>query len=207
MKFLEIIFGEKIYLILSFFIKIYLILKGFKIGKNFYIKSFPDLKLKAKENNIIIGDNVNILGKIDIRTREKGFLRICDNVKIEGGCRIVAAREGRICIDNNSIITLGAIINGGGDVYIGKYTVIGPRNVINSNEHKFNKNQNIQDQGFLHKAVFIGSDCWTGANVTIAKGVKISDKSIIGANSFVNKDTEEAFIYGGVPIKKIGQRN
>ena len=29
----------------------------------------------------------------------------------------------------------------------------------------------------------------------------------IGANSFVNKDTEESSIYGGVPIKKIGERN
>ena len=120
MKFFEIIFGEKLYLILSFFIKIYLILKGFKIGKNFYIKSFPDLKLKANENNIIIGDNVNILGKIDIRTREKGFLRICDNVKNKVGCRIVAEREGRICIDNNAIMTLGDIISGGGDGYIGQ---------------------------------------------------------------------------------------
>ncbi len=207
MKFLEIIFGNKIYRVLSFFIKLFLISKGFKIGKNFYIKNFPDLKLKAEENNVIIGNNVSILGKIDIRTREKGFLKICDNVKIEEGCRIVAARDGKIILDNNSVITIGTIINGGGDINIGKYSVIGPRNVINSNEHLFKRDQNIQEQGFIHKAVFIGSDCWTGANVTIAKGVKLADKSIIGANSFVNKDTEEGFIYGGVPIKKIGERN
>tara|TARA_B100001057_G_C22692487_1_gene888347 strand:- start:138 stop:761 length:624 start_codon:yes stop_codon:yes gene_type:complete len=207
MKFFEIIFGERIYFFLSFFIKLFLIAKGFKIGKNFYIKSFPDLKLKANEKNVIIGNNVSILGKIDIRTREKGFLKICDNVKIEEGCRIVAAREGKIILDNNSVITIGTIINGGGDIYVGEHSVIGPRNVINSNEHLFKKDQIIQAQGFLHKPVFIGSDCWTGANVTIAKGIKIADKSIIGANSFVNKDTEEAFIYGGVPIKKIGERN
>ena len=54
MKFFEIIFGEKIHLFLSFFIKLILISKGFKIGKNFYIKGFPDLKLKAKENIDII---------------------------------------------------------------------------------------------------------------------------------------------------------
>jgi acetyltransferase-like isoleucine patch superfamily enzyme len=207
MKFFEVIFGEKIYFILSFFIKLFLIYKGFKIGKNFYIKNFPDLKLNAEQNNVIIGNNVSILGKIDIRTREKGYLKIGDNVKIEKGCRFVAAREGKIVIDSNAVITLDAIINGGGDIYIGKYSVIGPRNVINSNEHLFKKNQIIQQQGFLHKAVFIGSDCWTGANVTIAKGIKIADKSIIGANSFVNKDTEESSIYGGVPIKKIGERN
>ena len=89
MKFFEVIFGEKIYFILSFFIKLFLIYKGFKIGKNFYIKNFPDLKLKAEQNNVIIGNNVSILGKIDIRTREKGYLKIGDNVDIAGGSGVI----------------------------------------------------------------------------------------------------------------------
>ena len=206
MKFLEIIFGYKIYFLTSFFIKLILISKGFKIGRNFFIKNFPDLKLKAKENNITIGNNVSILGKIDIRTRERGFIKIGNNVTIDLGCRIVSARDGKIFFDDNSIINQGAIINGGGDIYIGKYTVIGPRNIINSNEHIFKIEKNIQEQGFLHKPVYIGEDCWTGSHVTISQGVIISDKSIIGANSFVNKDTEKASIYGGVPIRRIGNR-
>ena len=207
MQLLEFIFGKNVYYITSYLIKLILILKGIKIGKNFYITELPKLKLNAVENNVIIGDNVSIYGKIDLRTREKGYLNIGNYVKIESGCRIVSAREGKIIINDNVIITTGTIINGGADIYIGKFTILGPRNTINSNEHLFSLNENIQEQGFLHRPVFIGEDCWTGANVTICKGAKLADKSIIGANSFVNKDTEKGSINGGVPIKKLGMRS
>ena len=188
MKFLTLIFGNIFYLLLSIIIKQLLKIKGFKVGKNFFIKGYPLLTLKAKKTNIIIGDNVKILGDIDIRTRENGSIHIEDNVKIEENCRFVAAREGRINIKKGAVITTGAIINGGADVIIGENTIIGPRNGINANEHNYNLNLKINEQGFIHKPVYVGKDCWTGANVTIAKGVTIGDKSIIGANSFVNKD-------------------
>ena len=97
---------------------------------------------------MIIGDNVSIYGKIDLRTREKGYLKIGNYVKIESGCRIVSAREGKIIINDNVIITTGTIINGGADIYIGKFNILGPRNTINSNEHLYSLNENIQEQAF-----------------------------------------------------------
>ena len=60
--------------------------------------------------------------------------------------------------------------------------------------------------GFDYGKIIIGDDCWTGANVVIAKGVEISYKSIIGANSFVNKDTEKFSINAGSPSKLIRYR-
>ena len=202
MKFLSFIFGRKIYYIFSYFIKLILISKGFKIGSNFYIEAIPKLKLNAKINRIKIGDNVQIFGEIDIRTRENGSIFIDDNSKIDHNCRFVAAREGKIYIGKNTNIAAGAMFNGGGDLIVGENCIFGPRNIFNANEHNFKKDLNINEQGFTHKAISMGDDCWTGANVVVAKGVSISDKSIVGANSFVNKDTEENSINAGSPAKK-----
>lgn len=206
MNLLTFIFGKKILKVFSFFIKSILILKGFKIGKNFYIEAIPKLKLNATKVDIVFGDNVKVLGMIDLRTREAGSIFFGDNVMIEDDCRFVSARNGKIKIGNNSTVTTGAILNGGADLIIGENCILGPRNTLNANEHNFKKNQNIQDQGYTHQAIQIGSDCWFGANVVIAKGVTISDKSIIGANSFVNKSTEKNSINAGSPAKQIGDR-
>tara|TARA_B100000780_G_C21087953_1_gene438346 strand:+ start:389 stop:1012 length:624 start_codon:yes stop_codon:yes gene_type:complete len=207
MNFLCFISGKKIYYIFSYFVKLILILKGFKVGSNFYIEAIPKLKLNSKINRIKIGNNIQILGEIDIRTRENGSISFDDNVKIESNCRFVAAREGKILIGKNTCITTGAIFNGGADLIIGENCIFGPRITFNANEHNFKKDMNINEQGFTHKSILVGNDCWVGANVVVAKGVSISNKSIIGANSFVNKDTEENSINAGSPAKKIGYRN
>ena len=207
MKYLSFILGNWIYLIHSLIVKSILRLKGFKIGKNFKIRGVPLLKLNSENIDISFGDNITILGDIDIRTREKGSIHFGNNVKIEENCRLVAAKKGKIVLKDNVVVTCNAIINGGADIKLDENSIIGPRNTINANEHVFELKKDIKDQGFIHKPIYIGKDCWTGANVTIAKGVNIKDKSIIAANSFVNKDTEEASINGGVPSKFLSKRN
>ena len=62
-------------------------------------------------------------------------------------------------------------------------------------------------QGFDHKKVIIEDDCWTGINSVITQGVTIKKGSIIGANSVVNKSTEEYSINVGAPSIKIKNRN
>jgi len=178
---------------------------GIKINNNARILSFPKLKIKGKPDNIIIG-NVEILGKVDIRNRENGKIVIEDHCKIESDCRFVSAREGTICIGSGSTITTGAILNGGGNISIGKNCILGNRITINANEHVFKKDKLIKLQGFVHKDVTIEDDCWFGTNVVINKGVTIKTGSVIGASSLVNKDTEAYSINVGIPAKKIGQR-
>ena len=142
----------------------------------------------------------------DLRIRENGKIIIEDNCKIENDCRLVSARDGTIILSEGSTLTVGAIINGGSDVIIGKNCVIGPRAIINANDHKFEGKAPIKDQGFIHEKVVIEEDCWFGANVVVNKGVTIRKGSVIGACSLVTKNTDEYSINFGVPTKKIKSR-
>ena len=50
--------------------------------------------------------------------------------------------------------------------------------------------------------IIIGNNVWIGCRCLILKGSIIPDKSVIGANSFVNKHLEKAnAIYGGQPAR------
>lgn len=51
--------------------------------------------------------------------------------------------------------------------------------------------------------VAIGNHVWIGMNVTVLKGVKIGDGSIIAAGAVVNKDVPENCMVAGVPARVI----
>lgn len=184
---------------------IYLRVLGLKVDFGAKFSNIPLLDIKGNARDIVIG-KVVILGEIDIRNRESGKIIFENGCKIEAGCRFVSARNGTIKIAEGTVITTGAIINGGADVMIGQNCIFGPRVIINANEHVFKKNQLIKDQGFIHKRISVGNDCWFGANVAVNKGVTISSGSVIGAYSLVTKDTEPNSINFGIPTKKIGYR-
>lgn len=204
--FLALVTGGVYWRLHSLLMKAILRAYGVQVGKGVHVRGVPKLKLRGKASNIVLGDNVTILGDIDLRNRENGRIIFRDQVTIEHGCRFVSAREGTIEIGEGSIITTGAIINGGADVRVGRQCVIGPRASINANEHVFVRDIPIREAGFVHKDVIIGDDCWLSANVVIMKGVHLADGTVVGAGAVVTKSTEPYGIYAGLPARKIGER-
>jgi acetyltransferase-like isoleucine patch superfamily enzyme len=114
--------------------------------------------------------------------------------------------------------TLNIIEYGNGtDLYIGKFTSIGPgvkifldygghNSSLVSNypfQHLYNNifdgqkycTTNGRNKGDVH----IGNDVWLGMNVLILNGVTINDGAIVGANSVVTKDVEPYEFVAGNP--------
>ena len=114
--------------------------------------------------------------------------------------RIVSARDGIIKIGEGSAIGPYTIINGGGNVMIGK-TIFMKNISINANDHEHKRLMSIFDQGFIYENVIIEDDVWLGANVCNNKGVTVKKGSVIGANAVVTKDTDQYSINVGVPSK------
>lgn len=52
--------------------------------------------------------------------------------------------------------------------------------------------------------VFIGDCCYIGPRSVIAKGVRIGSRSVIGANSFVNRDIAADTVAAGTPCRPMG---
>lgn len=205
---ISFISNRKIWKLISFFIKFYLVFfYKIKVGNNFYSESFPIITTKGFSKNIIIGNNVKFLGVVDLRNRENGKIIVKDDVIIEGYSRFVAAREGLIIIGEKTHIGGFANWNGGGRIAIGKKCIFAQRSSLQSSSHNFKSTMDIMDQGYTHGNIIVGDDCFFGTNVMVKENVNIEKGSIIGANSVVTKDTFAGSVNAGVPAREIRKRN
>ena len=95
---------------------------------------------------------------------------------------------------------------------IGKKVIFGPRPTIITGDHRIDvigkyimdSNDKLPEND---AAVVIEDDVWTGANVTILKGVTIGRGSVIAAGAVVTKSCPPYSIIGGVPAKLMKMRS
>lgn len=110
-----------------------------------------------------------------------------------------------------------------GDVEVGENTWIGPNVILDGSGAKLRIGSfcsiSAGVQVYTHNSVAwslsggnavadineitIGNNCYIGPNVVIAKGVQIGDRTIIGANSFVNSSLPSNCKAWGVPAKVV----
>ena len=113
-------------------------------------------------------------------------------------------------IGDRSKTNSNVIINAdfGGRIMIGSDVLIGPNTVIRSSNHLFqDKSKTIYMQGHSSGRIIIGDDVWIAANVTILPDVTIGKGAVIAAGAVVNRNISPYTVVGGVPAKKIGERN
>tara|TARA_Y100001970_G_scaffold294353_1_gene451310 strand:- start:10976 stop:11515 length:540 start_codon:yes stop_codon:yes gene_type:complete len=144
----------------------------------------------------------NILDKLRMILLKTSGAKIGDNSFVHP--KVMILNPENLIIGNNSAIGSNSEIFNYEEFFIGDNVDIGTQFYINTNNHKIeNPKEPLAYQGTVSKKIKVGSDIWIGARVTILSGVKISDRTVIGAGSVVTKDTESGNVYAGVPAKKI----
>lgn len=135
--------------------------------------------------DIQLGNNCSLGVGVFLNTGEKSQIKIGNNVGI------------------NDYVYISAVYG----IEIGDCSRIGEFVSIRDNDHVFsNPDQPICTQGFMGKAIKIGSDVWIGRGVFIGKGVEIGDGAVIGANSVVTKSIPPFAVAVGSPAKVIKYR-
>ena len=122
----------------------------------------------------------------------------------------------QVCVSypENVSIGSGTYINGGeicaspnATIKIGNNCLISYNFFCRTDSHIYkSRNTPINKQGNTEKNIVIGDDVWIGYDVKIMPGVTIANGCVIGAGAVVTKDTEPYSVYGGVPAKKILER-
>lgn len=120
-------------------------------------------------------------------------LRMGKKSEVTFGEKIVSDGRMVMIVDNNGKLTIGShvyfnedtMISCKGQIEIGSGCRFGPNVKIFDNNHRFDAINGVTDQ---HKAgkVFIGENCWIGANVVILKDTKIGKNCVIGAGCVVS---------------------
>jgi len=84
-------------------------------------------------------------------------------------------------------------------VYIGEHTMFGPAVQIYTATHPLDAQARRTRE--CAKPIHIGSDCWIGGGAIILPGVRIGDKTVIGAGSVVTKDVPAGVLAVGNPCR------
>lgn len=133
--------------------------KTFRLGPNNYLDISPDATFK-------IGENVYINESNNFAVKKSAHLSIGKNTYI--------TRTTIACMER---------------IEIGENCILGEGLKIFDQNHKYTTEPfSVSKTDFNTAPVKIGNNVWTGANVTVLKGVTIGDNVIIGANCLIYKD-------------------
>jgi acetyltransferase-like isoleucine patch superfamily enzyme len=184
-------------------------------SKNIHIKKNSQLRGQIFVTNnasLYVDENVklNKYSKIEVNS-VNGTLRIGKNVSIDEFSTI--GTKYTIILEEN--VTSSRFFNCSGEVYVGEGTMFGPNVFISSGTHQISSQETIRNLDFeyekLNKGpynnpVYIGKNCWIGANVVILPGIRLGEGCVVAANCVVTKSFQSFSIIGGVPSKFIKTR-
>lgn len=92
------------------------------------------------------------------------------------------------------------VILDGAPVTIGNHVLFGPKVGLYTSNHLFDATER-QRGGCVACPIKIGDNCWLAANVSVAPGVTIGAKTIIGAGSVVTHDIPANVVAAGNPCR------
>ena len=169
--------------------RIYLQLRGVKVGSGFTCIGRPGLNLK-RGARIRLGNRVTLCNSA------------MANPVAEGGrCRLATVAAGAELIIHYQVGMSSALICCATRVEIGSGTIIGGgAMILDTDFHPHMPDGSWgTDQKAVSKPVTIGKNCFIGARAIILKGVTIGDGAVVGAGAVVSRDVPKYAIVAGNP--------
>jgi maltose O-acetyltransferase len=107
-----------------------------------------------------------------------------------------------ITLGQNVFFNFNCVVLDVAPVIIGSRTLFGPNVQIYTATHPVNYKERASGLEFA-KPITIGEDVWVGGSAVICPGVKIGDRSIIGAGSVVTRGIPDDVFAAGNPCRVI----
>jgi len=178
---------------------VYKLVFGIRGGRNLRIGKGV---VTTPRSGLWCGDGVSV----DKGSEILGNVTLSDRVHIHRDA-ILRSFSGEISIGEGTTVNPFCTIYGQGGVSIGRHVSIATKVTIVAANHAFRDvGSLIKTQGVTALGIVIGDDVWIGANAVVLDGVRIGDGAIVAAGAVVTKDVNRYEIAGGVPAKKIGER-
>lgn len=125
-------------------------------------------------------------------------------------CRLIVRGDGRLSIDEGTVVNPGTRIEAHDSIAIGRYCQISHEVVIfDTNSHSLDAAERRRalrgeaPEAAVTAPVTIGDDVWIGMRSIILKGVSIGDGAIIAAGSVLTSDVPAGSVFAGNPAKRV----
>lgn len=181
----------------------------FLISRNvFLLETNGTIKIDAPIKTGMIQIGYGKVGIFDMK-RSRSIWEVSGKVTFKGkakighGAKISVGKDAHLELGNNFIVSAESEIVAKKNIQFGDNVMIAwDCLIMDSDLHKiYDKTGKLVN---FPEPIIIGQKVWIGCRNVILKGSKISDGSIIGANSFLSKDiSDKSGIFVGNPIKLI----
>lgn len=161
----------------------------------------------AKTAEVVLNDKVWLAQDHQIEALAGSKIIIGSNVHFGKRAIIIAGPGASITIAEGCFFNHDISITALSAIDIGRNSIFGPYTYISDHNHQFASGMLIKEQGYDTQSLSVGSDVWLGVGVTLIKGASVGDGSVIAARAVVNKQIPDDEIWGGIPAKKIGDRD
>lgn len=94
-----------------------------------------------------------------------------------------------------------------GSIHVGDDCLIATGCKFIDHDHSMDLGTPMNQQPNAIAPIHLESDVWLGVNVVVLKGVTIGTGAVVAAGAVVTKSVPPGEIWGGVPARKIGERN
>lgn len=119
---------------------------------------------------------------------------------------IIATHGGYVHIGDHVSLHPFSVIYGYGGVTIKNGARIATSTVIVASTHGMDDPDSKIADNWSGEGIVIGEDVWIGAGVRVLDGIKIGNRSVIGAGAVVTKNIPDASVAVGVPAKVVKRR-
>ena len=158
------------------------------IGEGVHIAETAVIQPSARGSRLVIGGHTQVYDHVVLR--------------FVGG-------SGDIVIGEHCYLNPGCVLYSGNGITFGNYVLLAPGVKVVPSNHAFSSRDiPIRHQGFMDSkgGVFVEDDVWVGANAVLLDGASIGQGAIIAAGAVVSGIVPRYEIWGGVPAKKIRER-
>ena len=160
---------------------------------------------------IVISPNARVSPLADIEDSTRGTrIVIEDGAVIDSFVKIKPAGGlGDVLIGRNCTINSCVVIYTGNGVIMGEGVAIAANCTLAPVNHEYaSRHKTIAEQRFRPSkgGIVIEDDVWIGANCVILDGAILRKGCVVGAHSLVKGELDAYAVYGGNPLKKIGER-
>lgn len=152
------------------------------------VSRLADIEDSVRGTRIVIGEGVTI----------DAFVKI----KPAGG-------SGDVVVGPHCTINSGCVLYTGNGIRLGAGVLVAANCTFAPVNHAYqDRNTPIRMQGFRpgKGGIVIGDDVWIGANVVLLDGARVGDGCVVAAGSMVRGTLDAYGIYGGYPLRKLGER-
>jgi acetyltransferase-like isoleucine patch superfamily enzyme len=158
-------------------------------------------RLWALHRGVDVGARVSVGRSCRLILEPGGRLVLADDCAVDDGSTLAVYQGGRLALGKGCFVGHHATLAARDSVELGAGTFLAELVSVRDHDHAVGLPPSSGKVDVT--PVRIGADAWLGAKVTVLRGARVGDRTVVGANAVVRGDLPEDVVAVGIPARVV----